>query len=73
MKYSEFLDQVAGDFTEGARRVAALPLAERLAWKIVQDFLYDRKGFDDWWDGIDDEVRDELFDELVTFIGYELA
>lgn len=35
------------------------PIAQR-----VIDFLSDRKGFDHWWDNIDDDIQEEIIREL---------
>lgn len=34
----------------------------------IIDTLCDRKGFDDWWDHIDDEIEEEIKLELETII-----
>ena len=52
-----------------AKRIEALDPATRLAWNMLE-VLKGRKGFDfDWWfDGFEndgDELRDEIFAELV--------
>jgi hypothetical protein len=49
----------------------ALPISERIVFKIIQE-LYGRAAFDHWWDNIEDEDRDELFDTLKEITGNEL-
>lgn len=34
----------------------------------VQGFFYDRKGFDDWWDSLDEDIATEIMDDLVAFL-----
>ena len=38
-----------------------------LAEDVVKFFL-DRKGFDEWWYGIDQDVRDEIVEDLADEI-----
>ena len=52
--------------------LATLPREQRIAWSLLR-FLYDRKGFDDWWDRISDEVKDELFEDLSAEMKKHLA
>lgn len=40
-----------------------LPKNQRIALAIIYE-LYNRKGFDDWWDNIDDDIKDELFETI---------
>jgi len=40
---------------------------DRVAWDILW-FLNDLSGFDDWWDGIDDDIQDGIFDQLRTML-----
>ena len=51
----------AGEVTYGPElpEVERQPFAER-----VIDFLSDRKGFDHWWDNIDDDIQEEIIREL---------
>ena len=30
--------------------------------------LDDRKGFDDWWDELDEDIQDDIKDELVEIV-----
>jgi hypothetical protein len=34
----------------------------------ILDALYDRAGFDDWWDRLDEELSDEITEELEAII-----
>lgn len=34
----------------------------------ILDALYDRAGFDDWWDRLDDELSDEITEEIEEII-----
>ena len=34
----------------------------------ILDALYDRAGFDDWWNVIGEELEDEITEELETII-----
>jgi hypothetical protein len=35
----------------------------------IIEVLCDRKGFDDWWDNLDDDIRQEIIDELDGKVG----
>jgi hypothetical protein len=34
----------------------------------ILDALYDRAGFDDWWDSLDEELEDEITQELEEIV-----
>jgi hypothetical protein len=34
----------------------------------ILDALYDRAGFDDWWDRLDEELEDEITEELEAIV-----
>lgn len=39
--------------------------------KIVEEILTElngRKGFDDWWYNIDEEIQDEIKDDLIEIV-----
>jgi len=36
---------------------------------VFLDELIDRKGFDDWWNGIDESTQIEILESLVESIG----
>lgn len=38
-----------------------------LAYSIIST-LKDRSGFDGWWDSIDEDIQDEIFDEIVEIL-----
>lgn len=61
MKYDEILNFMYG--SGRTRSVDDLPQEDKLPMKVVQ-FFNSRGGFDHWWDDIDRETRDEIFDEL---------
>lgn len=52
-----------GDWTK-------LPVEERAAWQAVR-MVRGRKGFDDLWDNIDKETREEIFQSLIQIIDGE--
>ncbi len=45
------------------KRIASMQLTDRVAYEAIE-FFKDRRGFDNWWDGILHDDQDELFDEL---------
>jgi len=34
----------------------------------ILDALYDRAGFDDWWDMLDEELEEEITEELEAIV-----
>ena len=42
-------------------------LAERIVYEIINNF-YSRKGFDDFWDDVDDDILNELIDDQVKMV-----
>lgn len=42
-------------------------LVEEIVDKIIS-VLYDRNGFDDWWDDLEDEIRAEIRNELLEAV-----
>lgn len=60
MTYTEIYDEVYGRVSPGPK---ALSIGEQRAWNILRS-LYERAAFDHWWDGIPDEVKDEIFEEI---------
>lgn len=50
---------------------SSTPEADRIR-DAVLDMLNDRKGFDDWWDSLDPEIREELRTEMSETIHAEL-
>ena len=45
--------------------------AQRIVGAVLED-LKSRKGFDWWWDGIDNETKEEIESELHTVVMAEL-
>lgn len=41
-------------------------------WKEIFNELYGRGGFDDWWDGIDKDVKAEIDMEVILAINNKL-
>jgi hypothetical protein len=41
-------------------------------WTQVHMVLYDRRGFDDWWDGLDGGIADEINDVVIETIKDEM-
>lgn len=41
-------------------------------WTEVHKVLYDRRGFDDWWDGLDGGIADEINDVVIETIKDEM-
>jgi len=72
MTYNKLYEQLYGvradSYTEEVLQrkalIEALPEPVRRAWHVV-DFFLKLKGFDHWWDNIDDDTQDDLFAELV--------
>jgi hypothetical protein len=52
---------------ERARLLRGLDGGERAAWEVIRSFDA-REGFDGWWEGIEDDTRDEIFEELAEKI-----
>ena len=40
---------------------------EELAQKMI-DYLCGRGGFDDWWDNIDEDIKEEMIIDLATIL-----
>ena len=43
--------------------------------ELINEILWslcDRGGFDDWWRNIDEDIRDEIVEELVTIVKEKL-
>lgn len=36
--------------------------------KEILKALNDRKGFDDWWDGIEEDIQEEITSEIIEII-----
>jgi hypothetical protein len=49
-------------------RIAALPDAERKAFKIIDSVLGGRKGFDYWWVECERSDQSEMFGEIMKVI-----
>lgn len=43
-------------------------IPRQTAEKIVQDVFYGRSGFDHWWDGVDEDIQDEIVWEIAEKI-----
>lgn len=65
MTYTEIFERVYATSRRADQeaKVTALPANVRAAWKAIQG-LTDRKGFDHWWDELDEDLHDEIFAEL---------
>lgn len=48
-----------------------LELAQEIVHIVLKD-LEDRKGFEEWWDDIDDDVALEIAEELVAKVASHL-
>jgi hypothetical protein len=67
--YSEVLEHVyGGDVTEVKDRVSGLPDGHRQAFEILNSVLGRRNGFDYWWRSINEEYRDEIFNEVAKVL-----
>lgn len=65
MKYSELHEAYWSNDAVKARDTLFKDAPTRVAWEIVE-FFGERKGFDHWWDNIDDDIKDEIFEDLVA-------
>ena len=63
MTFTEIFNHVYQSNDGIRERVAALAPDERGAWGVLA-VLGGRKGFNGWWGGVDDECRNEIFEEL---------
>lgn len=61
---------MATEAAQGAPEPAGL--AEELVGAVLDD-LRDRRGFEAWWDEIDDDVQAELRDDLASIMRKSLA
>lgn len=68
MKYSEIHEALYGGSVLRPLGTLNLDLGRRLAWVEILT-LEGRGGFDHWWDEIEEEDKDELFEELVSAFG----
>jgi hypothetical protein len=76
MTYSEFFEAYyEGDYAESeavhARVLAGMTPTERIAWNLLRD-ITDRRGWGQEWDGMDDEIHDQIFSSFVKIIDAEL-
>ncbi len=44
-----------------------MELADTIVTKIMGD-LYERGGFDEWWDSVDEEVQSDIFYDLTALV-----
>lgn len=65
MKYFELHKAYWNNNVVKARAALFKDAPTRTAWAIVE-FFGGRKGFDHWWDNIDDDIKDEIFESLVA-------
>lgn len=63
MKYSELFERIYDSTNTGDEFLLTQDFATRASWSILFG-LNDRGGFDHWWDDIDDDLHDEIFDEM---------
>jgi hypothetical protein len=63
--YNELFEQMYHPQSE--MTVAAIEPSDRTAWMVLK-VLGKRKGFDDWWDSIEGEIQDEIFESIKSII-----
>jgi hypothetical protein len=63
MKYTELFEHIYQSYDGIEDRVNALDVATLRAWTVIKNLL-DRGGFDHWFESIDPETQDEIFDEM---------
>lgn len=65
MKYSELHEAYWSNDAAQARKTLFKDAPTRVAWEILE-FFRGRKGFDHWWNDIDDTTKDKIFEDLVA-------
>ena len=58
------------DFMEKPKRLSIHQMSREIKKCVLEilDALYDRSGFDDWWDRLDEELSDEITEELEEIV-----
>lgn len=67
MKYTEILEAYWSTQNPETHAKLFAAIAVHRAWKVIRLFE-DRRGFEHWWDEIDEEIQDEIFDDLVKIL-----
>jgi hypothetical protein len=67
MTYTEITETYWENKTNQKKLIAELPPSHRAAWEVLEN-LNGRGGFDHWFDPIDDEDKDEIFEEISKVI-----
>lgn len=67
MKYSELHEAYWSTQNPETHAKLFAAIAVHRAWKVISLFE-DYRGFEYWWDACDDEVKDEIFDDLVKIL-----
>ncbi len=63
MTYTELYEERWNGKTKEAPFLKKLDNGSQKAWLVIK-VLDSRGGFDHWWDDIDSECKDEIFEEL---------
>ena len=67
MTYSELYEKRWDGKTDKTQFLEKLDTGSQKAWRVLE--LLDRRGgFDHWWDDIDGECKDEIFEELRSLL-----
>ena len=73
MTYNEINTFVhGGGWERMSEREAKLNRLDRIAWRIHSD-LHGRSGHDHWWDGINSDIQDEIFEAIKHIVAEETA
>jgi hypothetical protein len=51
--------------------MTTIEISKFVIYDVMRE-LTGRKGFDDWWDNIDDDIQKEIFDKLETQVAERL-
>lgn len=70
MTYTELSEHIYSDSDGIDARVAVLDVDTRSAWSVLR-VLSGRRGFDWWFDELEEELQDEIFEELVRALAKE--
>jgi len=64
MKYTELYEKRWGETVANESEfLASIDIATKRAW-LAMEVLDGRKGFDHWWCDIDEDCKNEIFDQL---------
>ena len=72
MTFTELYEHIYTGEGNSQDKQAALEPVDRMAWQIYR-VLAGRKGFDWWWNDIEDEDKNEIFDEFREIVRRGLA